>query len=146
MLECRVDCLRLDAVHAIFDFGKKHILKEIAESMEAINQAAEKHELFSEELMQKFSDLRALVNDILDPELMTNLIKSTNWSYILRIINKFFVYHRFNPMRITIRYEIGDIDLLAEEVKSEINSLKKDYDKAVSLIDSAKKHEASKKT
>ena len=48
-------------------------LKEIAESMEAINQAAEKHELFSEELMQKFSDLRALVNDILDPELMTNL-------------------------------------------------------------------------
>tara|TARA_A200000159_G_C7283381_1_gene322485 strand:- start:44 stop:805 length:762 start_codon:yes stop_codon:yes gene_type:complete len=29
--------------------------------------------------------------------------------------------------------EIGDIDLLAEEVKSEINSLKKDYDKAVSF-------------
>jgi len=48
-------------------------LKDIAESMEAINQAAEKHKLFSEELMQKFSDLRELVNEILDPELMTDL-------------------------------------------------------------------------
>ena len=48
-------------------------LKNIAEYMEAINQAAEKHELFSDELMMKFSELRELVNEILDPELMTDL-------------------------------------------------------------------------
>ncbi|MEC8839209.1 MAG: DUF4175 family protein [Candidatus Neomarinimicrobiota bacterium] len=48
-------------------------LKNIAESLEAINQAAEKHELFSDELMLKFSELRELVNEILDPELMTDV-------------------------------------------------------------------------
>ncbi len=48
-------------------------LKNIAESMEAINKAAEKHELFSDELMLKLSELRELVNEILDPELMTDL-------------------------------------------------------------------------
>ena len=48
-------------------------LKNIAESMEAINKAAEKHELFSDELMLKLSELRELVNEILDPGLMTDL-------------------------------------------------------------------------
>ena len=41
-------------------------LKNIAESMEAINQAINKHDLFSEDLMKKFTDLQELVNEILD--------------------------------------------------------------------------------
>ena len=48
-------------------------LKNIAESMESINQAAEKHKLFPEDLMKKFSELNELVNEILDPKLMTDL-------------------------------------------------------------------------
>ena len=48
-------------------------LKNIAKSMESINQAAEKHKLFPEDLMKKFSELNELVNEILDPKLMTNL-------------------------------------------------------------------------
>ena len=41
--------------------------------MESINQAAEKHKLFPEDLMKKFSELNELVNEILDPKLMTDL-------------------------------------------------------------------------
>ena len=48
-------------------------LKNIAESMEAINQAINKHDLFSEDLMKKFTDLQELVNEILDTNLMTDL-------------------------------------------------------------------------
>jgi hypothetical protein len=48
-------------------------LKNIAESMDAINQAAEKHKLFPDDLMNKFSELRELINEILDPALMTDL-------------------------------------------------------------------------
>ena len=48
-------------------------LKNIAKSMESINQAAEKHKLFPEDLMKKFSELNELVNEILDPKLMTDL-------------------------------------------------------------------------
>ena len=43
-------------------------LKKLAESMEAINQSAEKHSLFSNDLMQKFKELQKLVNEILNPE------------------------------------------------------------------------------
>ena len=48
-------------------------LKNIAKSMESINQAAEKHKLFPEDLMKKFSELNELVNEILDPKLMADL-------------------------------------------------------------------------
>ena len=48
-------------------------LKKLAESMEAINQSAEKHSLFSNDLMQKFKELQELVNEILNPELMTDM-------------------------------------------------------------------------
>ena len=41
--------------------------------MDAINQAAEKHKLFPDDLMNKFSELRELINEILDPALMTDL-------------------------------------------------------------------------
>ena len=48
-------------------------LKKLAESMEAINQSAEKNSLFSDDLMRKFKELQELVNEILNPELMTDL-------------------------------------------------------------------------
>ncbi|GIS70617.1 MAG: hypothetical protein CM1200mP10_01940 [Candidatus Neomarinimicrobiota bacterium] len=48
-------------------------LKKLTESMEAINQSAEKHSLFSDDLMQKFEELQELVNEILNPELMIDM-------------------------------------------------------------------------
>ena len=48
-------------------------LKKLTESMEAINQSAEKHSLFSDDLMQKFKELQELVNEILNPELMIDM-------------------------------------------------------------------------
>jgi len=37
--EFHIDALRLDAIHAIYDFGAKHILKEMAEAVAAFSQA-----------------------------------------------------------------------------------------------------------
>ena len=59
-------------------------LKNIAESMDAINQAAEKHKLFPDDLMNKFSELRELINEILDPALMTDLddLKAVSYTHL----------------------------------------------------------------
>jgi maltooligosyltrehalose trehalohydrolase len=36
---CHIDALRLDAIHAIYDFGAKHILQELAETTAEVSQA-----------------------------------------------------------------------------------------------------------
>ena len=41
--------------------------------MEAINHSAEKHSLFSDDLMQKFKELQELINEILNPEFMIDM-------------------------------------------------------------------------
>ncbi|BAZ69709.1 MAG: malto-oligosyltrehalose trehalohydrolase [Pelatocladus maniniholoensis HA4357-MV3] len=43
-----IDCLRLDAVHAIYDFGAKHILAEIAEAVAELSQRGYKRYLIAE--------------------------------------------------------------------------------------------------
>ena len=47
--------------------------QEMAEAMEALKDAAEKHQLFSPELMEKFSELNQLVHDLISEDLLSNM-------------------------------------------------------------------------
>ena len=45
----------------------------MAEAMESLKDAAEKHQLFTPELMEKFSELNQLVNELISEDLLSNL-------------------------------------------------------------------------
>jgi len=48
-------------------------LQEMAEAMESLKDAAEKHQLFSPELMEKFSELNQLMNELISEDLLSNI-------------------------------------------------------------------------
>ena len=48
-------------------------LQEMDEAMESLKDAAEKHQLFTPELMEKFSELNQLVNELISEDLLSNL-------------------------------------------------------------------------
>ena len=48
-------------------------LQEMAETMESLKDAAEKHQLFSPELMEKFSELNQLINELISEDLISNM-------------------------------------------------------------------------
>jgi len=45
----------------------------LSEQLEALNNSGEKHQLFSENLMEKFKDLQKLIEDIFPPEMLQNM-------------------------------------------------------------------------
>ncbi|MEA1882578.1 MAG: DUF4175 family protein [Candidatus Marinimicrobia bacterium] len=45
----------------------------LAKELEALNHSGEKHQLFSENLMQKFQDLQQLIEEIFPPEMLENM-------------------------------------------------------------------------
>ena len=47
--------------------------QEMAEAMESLKDAAEKHQLFTPELMEKFSELNQLVHELISEDLLSNL-------------------------------------------------------------------------
>ena len=47
--------------------------QEMAEAMESLKESAEKHQLFSPELMEKFTELNQLVNELISEDLMSNM-------------------------------------------------------------------------
>jgi chromosome segregation ATPase len=48
-------------------------MKEIAQSLEALQEAADKHDLFSSDLLEKFNHLQELIDELLSEDLMKNL-------------------------------------------------------------------------
>ncbi len=50
-------------------------MEKLNETIDALQEAAEKHDLFSSDLMEKFSRLQDLVDEILSNDLMQNLIE-----------------------------------------------------------------------
>jgi len=45
----------------------------LSEQLEALNNSGEKHQLFSDNLMEKFKDLQQLIEDIFPPEMLKNM-------------------------------------------------------------------------
>ncbi len=52
---------------------KLNDFEALAEQLEALNNSGEKHDLFSEDLMQKFQDLQKLIEEIFPPEMLQNM-------------------------------------------------------------------------
>ena len=47
--------------------------ESLAEQIDALNNSGKKHQLFSEDLMEKFMDLQKLVEELLPPEMLQNM-------------------------------------------------------------------------
>jgi len=47
--------------------------EDLAEQLEALNKSGEKHDLFSDDLTQKFQDLQKLIEEIFPPEMLQNM-------------------------------------------------------------------------
>ena len=50
-------------------------LDEIAEAIEAVSEQAEKHDLFSDDLLAKFNELSELIKDIMPEDMYNNINK-----------------------------------------------------------------------
>ena len=48
-------------------------LEEISEAIEAVSEQAEKHDLFSENLLEKFNELSELIKDIMPEDMFENI-------------------------------------------------------------------------
>ena len=53
-------------------------LEEISEAIEAVSEQAEKHDLFSEDLLGKFNELSELIKDIMPEDMFENIKDITN--------------------------------------------------------------------
>ncbi len=70
-----MDWQQQQTIKKILEETKEKIaeFQEMAEAMEALKDAAEKHQLFSPELMEKFSELNQLVNELISEDLLSNM-------------------------------------------------------------------------
>ena len=64
--------------------NKMSDFEDLAEELEALNNSGEKHNLFSEDLMEKFQDLQKLIEEIFPPEMLKNM---DSMSEVLEILD-----------------------------------------------------------